>query len=236
MANQYTSKWPDRFWNKVDKTNECWNWTSTLDSSGYGVIGYLGKNKKAHRISYLIEYGVFDESLKVLHVCDNPRCVRPSHLFLGSQSDNMTDMVNKKRHGAGANKVPSFEEFSKMIPKRRLSKLCKRGHEYTKENTRIKLIGNRVTRVCRECQRYSAKKDPVRYKVNSFVRGVENRQEIVSGLVDKIKSNGVKCWYCKGPFECLDHEFPKHLGGQISIENINPSCNDCNQRRKSIYV
>lgn len=236
MANQYTDKWPERFWSKVIKTEKCWNWNAGVDRSGYGVIRYLGKNKKAHRISYLIEYGNFDESLRVLHKCDNPRCVRPSHLFLGSQSDNMTDMVNKGRHGAGKQDVPSFEDFSKIAPKRKISSHCQKGHEYSKENTRIKKVENRFVRVCRTCQRDSAKKDVIRYKVNGFVRGVDNRGQIVNGIVDKINSIGVKCWYCGGPFECLDHEFPKHLGGEITIENINPSCNNCNQKRKKLYA
>jgi hypothetical protein len=236
MANQHTLEWPDRFWSKVTKTDTCWNWSAGLDSSGYGVIRYLNKNKKAHRVSYLMEYGDFDESLLVLHKCDTPSCVRPDHLFLGSQSDNMTDMVVKGRHGAGSQSLPSFEEFSKIIPKRKVSSTCRNGHEYTKENTRLKLIKKRVIRVCRSCQRFSAKKDLIKYKVSGFVRGIENRQEVVSGLVDKINKSGVVCWYCQGPFECLDHFIPKFLGGPISVENINPSCNECNQKRKSFYA
>lgn len=236
MANQYTTPWPDRFWEKVNKTEDCWIWMKSKDGSGYGTISYLGKVYKAHRLSYELEFGSFDKSLRVLHLCDNPSCIRPSHLFLGSQSDNMIDMVKKGRHGKGQLEIPSYEDFCKIPSKRKVSNFCKNGHEYSKENTRIKYIGQRLVRVCRTCQRNSAKKDMVRYKVNGFVRGVKNRKKIIDGIVDKIYANGVKCWYCKGPFECLDHEYPKHLGGKTTIENINPCCNNCNQKRKSLYV
>lgn len=236
MANQYTTTWPERFWEKVIKTDCCWMWLASKDPSGYGTILYLGKVHKAHRLSYQLKFGDFDSNLRVLHSCDNPSCVNPSHLFLGTQSDNMQDMVKKGRHGAGKSEVPSYKDFLKIKPKKKVSDFCKNGHDYSKENTRIKIVKNRFVRVCRTCQRNTDKKDPVAYKVKGFVRGIENRKEVVDGLIDKIQGNGVKCWYCGGPFECLDHEFPKHLGGEISIKNINPSCNNCNQKRKKIYA
>lgn len=232
MANQYTKEWPKRFWDKVRKTDECWNWVGCLNDDGYGSIRYENKARKAHRISYLLEYGAFDERLRVLHSCDNPTCVRPDHLFLGTQGDNMRDMVLKGRHGAGSSNPPTFEEYNKT--KRNKRDVCRRGHPFSKENTRIKRIKNRWARLCRTCETNTAKRDIVQYKVNGFVRGVENRKQVVQEIVDKIKSNGVRCWYCDGPFECLDHYIPKKAGGPISTENINPSCNDCNQERKSL--
>lgn len=236
MANQYTTSFPERFWNKVDKTENCWIWTASKDLSGYGTITYDRKVWKAHRLSYFLEFGSFDSSLRVLHSCDTPCCVRPSHLFLGTQSENMIDMVSKGRHGAGKSLAPSYEEFLKLPKKRRVSRFCKNGHEYTKENTRIKMIKDRAVRVCRTCQRNADKKDLVAYKVKGFVRGVKDRKKVVAGIIDKIYSGGVKCWYCGGPFECLDHYVPKSRGGEISVSNINPSCNYCNQKRKSFYV
>lgn len=236
MANQFTTSWPERFWEKVNKTEECWLWSASKDSCGYGIIRYNGKNWRSHRVSYEMEFGVFDHFLRVLHSCDIPSCVRPSHLFLGTQSENMQDMVKKMRHGAGQSLLPSYDQFSTLPKKRKVKDICRNGHRYSEESTRIKIIKDRLIRVCRICQKNADKKDPVAYKVKGFVRGVENRKTIIDGLIDKIYSNGVRCWYCGGHFECLDHELPKYLGGEISVENINPCCNTCNQKRKSLYV
>lgn len=235
MANQYTSKFPERFWEKVEKTNNCWLWTGRKNKYDYGEVSYKGKVWKAHRLSYLIEYGSFDTSLYVCHYCDNPSCVRPEHLFLASQKTNMLDMSKKVRHG-NQKPVQSYEDWLSIRPNKSMSDKCKNGHEFSQINTRIKKRGGGFARVCRECQYNNAKKDLVRYKINSFVRGIEDRAAVISGLVDKVYLSGVKCWYCHGPFECLDHFIPKSVGGEISIENINPSCNDCNQKRKSKYA
>lgn len=88
-----------RFWNKVKKTDDCWIWVGCRGSRGYGQLMFNRKNCKAHRVSYLLAYGPFDETLNVLHMCDNPSCVRPEHLFLGTQRDNYWDMKTKGRMG-----------------------------------------------------------------------------------------------------------------------------------------
>jgi hypothetical protein len=148
----------------------------------------------------------------------------------------MNDMVKKGRHGNKQVQAKSYEEWLSTRPNKHKEDRCRKGHSFSDENTRIKIIGQRLVRVCRQCQYDTPRKDIVSYKVKCFVRGVENRKEIVAGLIDKIHQLGVKCMYCGGPFECLDHFVPKFLGGDISVENINPSCDNCNQRRKSLYV
>lgn len=89
-----------RFWSKVDLSGECWVWTNRLNNHGYGVFNtYLGdKTFKhlAHRYALRV-LGLLDESLVVLHSCDNPRCVNPEHLSQGTQSDNMRDAARKGR-------------------------------------------------------------------------------------------------------------------------------------------
>lgn len=235
MANQYTAKFPERFWEKVEKTDKCWIWIGRVNKDGYGEVSYNNRVWKAHRLSYLIEHKDFNRSLYVCHNCDNPSCVNPRHLFLASQKVNMQDMSNKNRHGN--QKInQSYSDWLSIRPNKGIDDECNRGHKFSYENTRIKKRGNGYARLCRECQYNTAKEDLVEYKVKSFVRGIPNRSEVVNGIIDKIRSNDIKCWYCDGPFECLDHEFPKHLGGKITIENINPSCNNCNQKRKKLYA
>ncbi len=88
-----------RFWKHVQKTDQCWNWTSTKLPAGYGMIkaDRSRKNLYAHRVSWEIHNGSIPDGLFVLHDCDNPSCVRPDHLFLGTQLDNMQDCVSKGR-------------------------------------------------------------------------------------------------------------------------------------------
>lgn len=86
----------ERFWNKVEKTESCWNWIASTDRK-YGHFLFQGKLIKAHRFSFMLENGEIPQGLDVCHHCDNPKCVRPSHLFLGTRSDNMRDMIAKGR-------------------------------------------------------------------------------------------------------------------------------------------
>jgi hypothetical protein len=90
----------ERFWAKVQKTDGCWWWTAGKFKNGYGSIyggEHRGHYRKAHRVSWEIHYGAIPDNLCVLHKCDNPPCVRPDHLFLGTQKDNVQDMFFKER-------------------------------------------------------------------------------------------------------------------------------------------
>jgi len=87
----------DRFWTKVDKSKECWEWQGGRNKQGYGMIQCDGKSAKAHRVSWELLHGKIPEGIKVLHKCDNPPCVNPDHLFLGTQRDNMQDCSKKGR-------------------------------------------------------------------------------------------------------------------------------------------
>lgn len=89
-----------RFWAKVREGSGCWEWTGKLTKKGYGTLRPGGRESarvRAHRASWILHYGALPAGACVLHKCDNPPCVRPSHLFLGSHKDNVADCVRKGR-------------------------------------------------------------------------------------------------------------------------------------------
>jgi DNA-binding transcriptional regulator YiaG len=95
----------DRFWKSVTKTDGCWLWNAGCDRDGYGVFDAFIhgiKTKKAHRFSHMLSTGeVLDRNVFVMHSCDNPQCVNPSHLSSGSAAENTADMIRKGRHVNG---------------------------------------------------------------------------------------------------------------------------------------
>lgn len=88
-----------RFWSKVDRSGDCWVWTGGTDQHGYGQFVAQNRRLRAHRVAYELTHGAIPDDTSVCHRCDNPPCVRPDHLFLGSHQDNMDDMNRKGRHG-----------------------------------------------------------------------------------------------------------------------------------------
>ena len=100
-------EWADRFfWPKIRRASatECWIWTRTKVSSGYGQIALPGpvhQVARAHRMAWRLTHGPVPDGLSVLHHCDNPPCCTPAHLFLGTHLDNMADMHRKGRASGG---------------------------------------------------------------------------------------------------------------------------------------
>jgi hypothetical protein len=90
----------ERFWKKVTKSEGCWKWTGQKDKNGYGVLKLHQKVHKAYRVSYEIATGKSPIGFCVLHRCDNPGCVNPDHLYLGTPADNARD---RKMRGRGGN-------------------------------------------------------------------------------------------------------------------------------------
>lgn len=93
-----------RFWAKVRFVffgDACWEWQAYKNHNGYGEFSYGGRARLASRVAYELSKRKFDPKLKVLHTCDNPACVNPQHLFLGTQQDNLKDMRDKGRDARG---------------------------------------------------------------------------------------------------------------------------------------
>ena len=92
-----------RFWSKVNRAAEtgpsgdCWEWTGYHNAQGYGSFGIGSKVFRAHRVAFILENGPIPDGLHVLHTCDNPECVNPDHLWLGTNADNAKDRDNKGR-------------------------------------------------------------------------------------------------------------------------------------------
>ena len=132
-----------RFWSKVDKLDqhECWYWKASIDINGYGQFlvnkGQLGNKTttmaKAHRVAWMLTHGDIPKGMYLCHTCDMPSCVNPTHLFLGTQKDNMQDCVAKKRHGYGTVGLPLVYTVEKR----------KRIFEAYKNGTRIEDITDR---------------------------------------------------------------------------------------------
>ncbi len=87
-----------RFWSKTSRIGECLIFTGYKDQAGYGIFRFNGKLEKAHRVAYQLMGSKISPGLHVCHKCDNPSCVQPTHLFIGTHMDNMRDMVRKGRN------------------------------------------------------------------------------------------------------------------------------------------
>jgi len=93
----------ERFWNRVDKLADksCWLWLGPKTPTGYGRMRAFGQDTYAHRVSWVLYNGNIPKNLSVLHYCDNTSCVNPKHLWIGTQDDNLKDMVKKGRSYKG---------------------------------------------------------------------------------------------------------------------------------------
>lgn len=148
-------KTKERFFNKINKTGTCWVWLASKKSDGYGNfysnLKGVNKNISAPRFSWIFHFGSIQKDICVLHKCDNPSCVNPEHLFLGTHTDNMRDKMKKGRHKSTKSS----------------SKYCKRGHEFTIKNTYLTKDDGRHCKKCR-ADRERARRNRIKNEKQMF--------------------------------------------------------------------
>lgn len=129
-----------RFWERVARSGDdaCWIWQGACNTNGYGILSVNLKTTLAHRFSWGLHYGEIPagegyHGTCVMHKCDNKLCVNPNHLSLGTQGDNMKDMVSKKRANYGARKKLSTEaatEIKQILASKGRASLRRLAKEY----------------------------------------------------------------------------------------------------------
>jgi hypothetical protein len=116
----------------------CIEWNGSRLKSGYGRFN----NQRAHRLIFEQVYGPIPKNMLVCHSCDNPPCVNPEHLFLGTSKDNIQDSIRKGRINTSEIQKKRWERDKPLITQ------CPRGHTYDETNTRIDKNGTRICRAC----------------------------------------------------------------------------------------
>ena len=122
MSGTVEERFLSRF--KINKSSGCWDWIAHTDKDGYGLLPATGKAIRAHRYSIQYYKKCDPKGFMVCHTCDNPRCVNPDHLFLGTAQDNISDMLHKNRDaiiGSKNNKAKLTEEDALFIFSSKLS-------------------------------------------------------------------------------------------------------------------
>lgn len=121
----------ERFWECVERRSpdECWPWVGTTNNR-YGCLslgGHQGRRVYAHRASWELHNCPLPDGMDVLHKCDNPPCVNPNHLFLGTQADNVRDMNKKGRKARGndVNAVRGNRHYRTKIKDEDVAEVCR---------------------------------------------------------------------------------------------------------------
>lgn len=142
----------ERFATHVTKNNKCWEWTASLDKDGYGICHIQGKARRAHRVAWETEKGPIPKGFCVLHKCDNRKCVRVSHLFLGTRITNNKDRDQKgrSRHGSLLGELHGRAKLT-AVDVKKIRRFCKgkRG-EYAQCARRFGVSAEQIRSVVRK--------------------------------------------------------------------------------------
>jgi len=150
-------KTPPGFWDNHLKSGDCWEWQGSKiypkrSPKGYGVIWHTQYQKQfyVHRLSWILHNGqLISKGMVIMHKCDNTTCYNPEHLIVGTQGDNVDDMLNKKREGI-----------------RMRVTHCIHGHQYTPDNTLIHVLRNGTKqRKCRTCKQEESRRYRLKNKL-----------------------------------------------------------------------
>jgi hypothetical protein len=143
-----------RYWAKVQVrgANECWPWRAAKNKQGRGMLKIAGTNRSAPKVAWMLAHGKRSlPKLHVCHSCDNPNCVNPKHLWLGTQKQNLEDARSKGR-------VLRFQDRPDYRPWNAGHTHCARGHRFSKQNTALEKRGNRIHRHCKACHEAARKR------------------------------------------------------------------------------
>jgi hypothetical protein len=197
-----------RFWPRVDKTpgqgpnGDCWIWTGGKTSVGYGLIAIGGKRQSVHRLSYELSNGPIPEGLIVRHKCDNPLCVNPAHLEVGTHKDNTNDMIQRGRLAQGPKRKSKLSEESVIsIRFKHLSGTTQ--SQLAKEfNVSISTINGIV--LGRTWQ-YLISSQPAKGRTNQKWHCPELTENQLKLFEQKISKNSGSCWLWIGALDKLGY-------------------------------
>jgi len=206
----------------VDDNTGCWIWRGPLDNDGYGQITIRGVGYRPHRVSYMMYNGDITSGLYVLHKCDRPSCVNPSHLFLGTQAENVLDCMKKGRRSVG------FYHYRSKLDGNSINilvDLLKRGYHYTYIAKKLNMSSSSIKHIAAGYSRKDLgtvatdadkkpshlKDDPERLlywtRSNSgwklIKRQPENHRRRIATAAIAEKNKNKKCIVCGNPYISL---------------------------------
>lgn len=139
-----------RFWEKVDKSGACWIWTGCINTAGYGHVVINKKIRLAHRVAFEMCIGPAC-NLCVRHKCDNPACVNPEHLLLGTHADNVADRVSRNRSAFGTKHGLCKLSIDEVNELRRLREI---GYTHTELADKFKISSRHSRRLTKDKVRF----------------------------------------------------------------------------------